>query len=92
MSYIAADNIDDLIKSSKKVSTALSQEFDNNLFKNNPGESHLLISSNENITVKIGKCEIENNEWKKLLGVKLDCKPNFDEHIFLTYVKKLLKN
>ena len=41
--------------------------------KNNPGEGHLLISSNEH--------EIEKSECEKLLGGKLDWKLNFDKHI-----------
>ena len=64
--YIAADNIDDLVKSLEEASTTLFQWFDHNLLKNNPGECHLQISSNENITVKIGEYEIEN-EYEKLL-------------------------
>ena len=62
MHYNAADNIADLIKSLEEASTALFQWFDKNLLKSNPGECHLLISSNENITVKIGVYEIENSE------------------------------
>ena len=54
--YIAADNIDVLIKSLEEASTAfLFQGLNNNLLKNNSGECHLAISSNENITVKIGE-------------------------------------
>ena len=79
--YIAADNIDDLVKSLEEVSTTLFPWFDNNLLKNNPGVCHLLISSNENITVKIGEYEIENSEYEKLFGFKLDRKLNFDEPI-----------
>ena len=47
-----------LIKSLEKTSTALFQWFHNNLLKNNPDKCHLLISSNENRTVKTGKYEI----------------------------------
>ena len=60
--YISADNIDDIIKSLKKTSTALFQWFDTNFLKSNPGEFHLLINSNENTTVKIGECEIEKSD------------------------------
>ena len=79
--YIAADNTDALIKSLEEASTALFQLFDNNLLKNNLSEGHLLISSNENITVKICEYEIENSELEKLLGVKLDWKLNIDDCI-----------
>ena len=50
----------------------LLQWFDDNLLKSSPNKCHLLISSNEKLTVKIGKYEIENNECGKLLGVKLE--------------------
>ena len=79
--YIAADNIDDLIKSLEEAPTALFQCFDNNLLQNNPGECHLPISSNENITVKLAEYKIEKSECEKLLGVKLDWKLNFDDNI-----------
>ena len=49
------------MKSLEEASTALFQLFDNNLLKNNLSECHLLISSNENITVKICEYEIENS-------------------------------
>ena len=78
--YIVANNIDDLIKSLKEASTALFQCFDNNLLRNNPGECYLLISSNGNITVTVGKYEIENSECEKLLGAQLYWKLNFDDY------------
>ena len=61
---IIAANIDNLIRSLEKDSTALFQWFDNNLFKSNPDKCHLLISSNENVTVHFGKCEIGNSMCK----------------------------
>ena len=56
------------------------QWFDNNLFKNNLDKCHLLISSNENISVKIGEYEVENSE-EELLGAKSHWKLNCDDHI-----------
>ena len=43
-SYIAADNIDDLIKSLEEAPTALFQWFDSSFLKNNLGKFHLLIN------------------------------------------------
>ena len=57
--------IDDLIKSLGEVPTALFQCFDNNLLQNNPGECHLPISSNENITATLGEYKIEKCEREK---------------------------
>ena len=78
--YAIADNIDDLIKSLEEASTALFQWFDSNLIKSNPDKCHLLISS-KNVNVHVGEYEIENSNCEKLLGVKLDWKLNFDDHI-----------
>ena len=78
MRMIIADIVAD---NNEEASTALFQWFDNNLLKNNPGKCHLLISSNENITVKIGEYEVENSECGELLGPKLDWKLNCDDHI-----------
>ena len=61
------------------------------VWKSNPDKCHLLISSNEYITVHVGEYEIENSKCKKLLGVKLEWKLNFDDHIS-DVCKKLVEN
>ena len=60
---------------------ALFQWFDNNLLEQSPKKRHLLIRSNEKIAPKIGEYQIESSESEKLLGVILDLKLNFDDHI-----------
>ena len=65
----------------EEASIALFQWFDDNPLKGNPDKCHVLLSSNEKITIKIGDYEIENSEQKKLLGVTLDWKLYFDCHI-----------
>ena len=80
--HIIDDNIDDLIKSFKEASSVLFQWFDNNLFRNNSGKCHLIISSYENVTVHVGEHEIENSKCEKFLGVKIYWKFNFDDHIY----------
>ena len=42
-----------LSKSLEETSTALFQWFDNNLLKSNHDKCHLLINSNENVTVHV---------------------------------------
>ena len=78
--YVISDNIDYIIKSLEEASIALFQWVDNNLLKSNPDKCHLLISSNENVTVHVDKYEIVNSKCEKLLGVKLDWKLNLDDH------------
>ena len=52
---------------------------------------HLLISINKNTTVKIGEYDIESSECEKLLGVKLDWKLKFNDHISDICKKNWLK-
>ena len=40
--------------------------------KNNAGKCHLLVSSNEKVTIKIGSNEIANIKHEKVLGAYLD--------------------
>ena len=50
-------------------------------YNKQPDKCHLLISSNENITVKISEYEIQKSQCEELLGVELDWKVNCDDHI-----------
>ena len=49
--------------------------------KSNADKCHLLVSSNEKVTIKIGSHEIANTKREKLLGVHLDSGLSFDYHI-----------
>ena len=49
--------------------------------KNNADKCHLLVSSNEKVTIKIGSHEIANTKREKLFGVHLDRRLSFDYHI-----------
>ena len=80
--YVIADNIDDLIKSLGEAFLSLFQWFDNNLLKIHPIKCNLLISRNENVTLHVRECEIENSKCDKLLGLKVDWKLDFDDLIF----------
>ena len=79
--YATANDIDSLIASTEEASKSLRVLFDNNLMKSEAGKCHLLVSSNEKITIKIGSHEIANTKHEKLLGVHLDSGLSFDYHI-----------
>ena len=42
---------------------------------------HLLISSGENVPVNIGTSQIKNSNCERLLGIDIDCKLSFENHI-----------
>ena len=48
--------------------------------KSNPDKCHLLVSTNDNVKIRIGNFQIENTEREKLLGIQFDNKLSFDYH------------
>ena len=79
--YATANDIDSLIFTLEETSKSLFIWFDNNLMQSNADKRHLLVSSNEKVTIKIGSHEIANTKHEKLLGVHLDSGFSFDYHI-----------
>ena len=49
--------------------------------KANQDKCHLIVSKNENISIHIGPFEIKNTNREKLLGIKVDSRLNFNEHL-----------
>ena len=49
--------------------------------KANTSKYHLLLNKKHEVTIRIGSTEIENSEYKKLLGIKVNTKLNFNEHL-----------
>ena len=56
--YATANDIDSLIASLEEASKSLFTWFDNNFMKSNADKCHLLVSSNEKVTIKISTHEI----------------------------------
>ena len=75
------NNIDNVIAPLKEVSAALFNWFKNNHLKNNVNKSHVLVSTNKPIGIKIGDYTIDNSKWGELFGVKRDLNLNFNDHI-----------
>ena len=49
--------------------------------KINPDKFHLLVSTNDNVKIRIGNFQIENTKRAKLLGIQFDNKLSFDYHL-----------
>ena len=75
------ENNIDVAASLKQVSDALFNWFKNNRLKNNVDTCHVLVSTNKPVGIKIGDYTIENSEYEKLLGAKIDANLNFNDHI-----------
>ena len=49
--------------------------------KANQDKCHLIVSKNKNVSMHIGPFGIKNTNCEKLLGIKVDSRLNFDEHL-----------
>ena len=49
--------------------------------KSNPDKCHSLVSTNDNVKIRIGNFQIENTKREKLLGIQFDNKLSFNYHL-----------
>ena len=52
-----------------------------NQVKANKDKCHLLLRTKERVTMKIGETNIKNSNCEKPLGIKIDDKLTFNEHL-----------
>ena len=48
---------------------------------------YLLVTRDTDVTAKIGELDVKNSREKKLLGVKIDSKLSFKNHVSFLYEK-----
>ena len=63
------------------LSMKLFKWFADNQMKANQDKCHLIGSKNENISMHIVPFEIKNTNCEKLLGIKVNSRLNFNEHL-----------
>ena len=76
-----------LIKSLEEASKEFFRWFDDNLMKSNPDKCHLLVSTNDNVAIRIGNVQIENT--KRVYSLTTSC---LSIIIYQKYAKKLAEN
>ena len=76
-----ANNVDDLITSFEQASNSLFEWFKNRLLRSNADKCHLLVSTNDRVSMNAYGLKINKSDTEKLLGVKRDKKLAFDHHI-----------
>ena len=79
--YTSSKDVHGLIKSLEEASKELFKWYYDNLMIFNPDKCHLLVSTNDNVAIRIGKFRIENIKREKLLGIQFDNKLSFDYHL-----------
>ena len=59
----------------------------NKPFKSNTGKCHLLVDTNDSVSINVGAYKMDKNNTEKLLAVKRDKELTLDYHISETIVK-----
>ena len=65
----------------EKISVVLLDWFKDNSMKANPNKYHLLSTGCNKTQIRIGNAIVSSSNCEKLLGVKIDSKLNFEEHV-----------
>ena len=84
-----ADNVD-LTTYLEQASNGLFEWFKNNLLESNADKCHLLVSTNDRVSMNADGFKIDKSDTEKLLGVKFDKKLSFDDH-FSEICKKAVR-
>ena len=79
--FVSDDRLDDVLGSLKNASLKVFDWFSNSQTKTDPDKCHLLTSATASIIIKIKDNEIFNSGSEKLLGVIIDKKLNFNNHL-----------
>ena len=89
--YAIEPSIEKLIETLENETGILLNWFEINEMKSNNDKSHLLIINNNDLTINIGNEEISASTSVKLLGVTIDNKLDFEEHVRKIYKKASAK-
>ena len=79
--YRTADTIKEVIKLLERDSAMLFKWFSDSQMKANISKCHLLVNKKDEVVISSGETKIENSDYEKLLGIKVDTKLNFNEHL-----------
>ena len=79
--YVEANNINKVIKTLENDSIWLFQWFSDNQIKANKNDCLLAINNNKKVSMNIDDIKIENTSSEKLLGIIIDSKLNFKQHL-----------
>ena len=80
--FSCASSIPIVISQLENDATIILKWMRDNGLKANPNKFHLILSDNdEQLSIIIDKSKIQNSEYKKLLGIKIDSKMAFNNHV-----------
>ena len=80
--YTSDFNLEEVIPKLELTTNNLFEWFKNNHMKANANKSHLLVTTDTDVTAKIGEFDVKNSREEKLLRVKIDSKLSFENNVF----------
>ena len=79
--YTIKDNIDDLLKTLENETSLILDWFRMNEMKPNDDKCHLIVCNHDQLSVILGREEIETTDSVQLLGLTIDKNLNFIDHV-----------
>ena len=79
--YLSSKNVKDVIEFLQWALVSLYRWLENNLVKVNADKCNFLVSTSQEVKLNVNTFNIKNSDREKLLGVKFDSNPRFDQHI-----------
>ena len=89
--YVTCDTMQSMIASLEKIAKEIFKWFKDNEMQGNADKCHVLISTCQKLHVNIATSQIENSKYEKLLGVNIDSKLSFEEHLNIICFKARAK-
>ena len=74
-------NLEEGIQKLQLITNNLFESFKTNHIKANADKCHLLVTRDTDVTAKIGEFDVKNSREEKLLGIKIDIKLSFENHV-----------
>ena len=79
--YTSDFNLEEVKQKLELITNNLFEWFKNNHMKAKADNFHLLVTKDTDVTAKIGEFDVKNSREEKLLGVKIDTKLSFENHV-----------
>ena len=79
--YDSCYTVEEVILSLQSSLKKLFQCLSDNQMKGNTEKCHLIMSTDQSVNFQPGGSLIERSDYEKILGVKIDYKLHFDEHV-----------
>ena len=80
--YTSSNDVNRLIQSLEEASKQLRKWFDDNLMKSNPEKCHLLVSTNDNVAIRIGNYALGRvTPYENLSKIKILMNTFFNSHL-----------